>query len=42
MNFTKNSMKSWIPDNRVEMCLIHIEAKSVVSERPITNLKNKT
>ena len=34
-------MKSWLQDNNIEMYSIHIEAKSVVAERPNRALKNK-
>ena len=35
-------MKSWLEKNEIEMCSIHNEGKSVVSERFIRTLKNTT
>ena len=41
VNFTKKSMKSWLGDNNIEMYSIYIEAKSIVTERPIRTLNLK-
>ena len=35
-------MKSWLEKNNIEMCSAHNEGKSVVAERFIKTLKNKT
>ena len=35
-------MKSWLKDNGIEMYSTHIEGKSVVAERFIRTLKNKS
>ena len=40
--FYNNSFKKWLKDNNIEMCSIHNEGKSVVPERFIRILKNKT
>ena len=40
--FYNNSFKKWLKDNDIEMYLIHNEGKSVVAERFIRPLKNKT
>ena len=40
--FYKTSIKSWLQDNDIEMHSHHNEGKSVVSERSIRTLKNKT
>ena len=40
--FYKTSIKSWLQDKDIEMHSHHNEGKSVVSERSIRTLKNKT
>ena len=40
--FYNRSMKSWLQDNDTEMYLTHNEGKSVVAERFIRTLKNKS
>ena len=40
--FYNNSFKKWLKDNDIEMYSIHNEGKSVVAERYIRTLKNKT
>ena len=40
--FYNNSFKKWLKDNDIEMYSIHNEGKSVVAERFIRTLKNKT
>ena len=40
--FYDNSFKKWLQDNNIEMYSIHNEGKSVVAERFIRTLKNKT
>ena len=39
--FYNSSVKKWLKDNNIEMCLIHNEGKSVVAERFIRTLKTK-
>ena len=34
-------MKSWLQDDNLEMCSIHIEGKSIVAERFIRTLSTK-
>ena len=40
--FRNRSMKSWLQDNDIEMYSTHNEGKSVVPEKFIRTLKNKT
>ena len=40
--FYNRSVKSWLQDNDIEMYSAHNEGKSVVAERFIRTLKNKT
>ena len=39
--FYNRSMESWLHDNNTEICSIHNEGKSVVSERFFRTLKTK-
>ena len=39
--FYNNCFKKWLKDNDIEMCSIHNEGKSVVTEEFIRTLKNK-
>ena len=39
--FYNRSMKSWLPDNKIEMHSTHNEGKSVVGERFMRPPKNK-
>ena len=39
--FHNSSFKNWLKDNDIEICSIHNEGKSVVSERFIRTLKTK-
>ena len=39
--FYNISMKSWLKDNDIEICLTHHERKSVFAERFIRTLENK-
>ena len=41
-NFHNRSMKSWLENNDIEMYSTHNEGTSVVAERFIRILKNKT
>ena len=41
-NFYNRSMKSWLENNDIEMYSTHNEGTSVVAERFIRILKNKT
>ena len=40
--FYNNSFKKWLKDNNIEMYSTYNEGKSVVAERFIRTLKNKT
>ena len=40
--FYSNSFKKWLKDNNIEMYSIHKEGKSVVAEKFIGTLKNRT
>ena len=40
--FYNRSMKSWLQDNDIEMYLTHNKRKSVVGERFMGTLKNKS
>ena len=40
--FWNRSMKSWLRDNDIEMYSTHYQRKSIVAERFISTLKNKT
>ena len=40
--FYNRSMKSFLANNKVAMCSMHHEGKSVLAERFIRTLKNKT
>ena len=39
--FHNSSFKNWLKDNDIEICSIHNEGKSVVSERFIRTFKTK-